>query len=149
MVMKTCKKCHIPKELNCFYISKTSRDGRQRFCRKCCGAYKQTDTLHKRFNRWKATAKYREIPFEITEQDLEAMPMICHYTGIALTCDSKEINTISLDRLDSSKGYTTDNVVFCCESVNSMKQDYTVDQFILLCRWIVQHHDAGLFITRS
>ena len=34
-----------------------------------------------------------------------------------------------LDRIDSSKGYTIDNVVSCCKYCNFAKNDLTVDEF--------------------
>lgn len=35
-----------------------------------------------------------------------------------------------LDRIDSSKGHTLDNVVTCCATCNYMKRSMTHDEFI-------------------
>jgi hypothetical protein len=64
------------------------------------------------------------------------MPKICYYTGIALTNKRNLPNTLSLDRIDSNKGYTKNNVVFCCAKINIMKSDMDVDEFIDLCKKI-------------
>lgn len=44
-----------------------------------------------------------------------------------------------VDRLDSSRGYTPENVVSCCGVCNIMKNTKTVDEFISACRAVVQH----------
>ena len=36
---------------------------------------------------------------------------------------------VSIDRSDSSKDYTEDNVVLCCQAVNYLKNDYTIEDF--------------------
>ena len=47
-------------------------------------------------------------------------------------------NTISIERIDSNKGYTKDNVVLVAGIVNSMKNDLSQDEFIktinLICK---------------
>lgn len=35
-----------------------------------------------------------------------------------------------LDRINSKLGYTSDNIVTCCQDCNFMKQDYTVEEFL-------------------
>lgn len=139
--MKQCVKCQDFKPIADFLKEKRRKSGVGYWCKECWNKY-QYNTFHKRYLHWKSNAKYRGILFEVTEPELNALPKVCHYTGIALTTNQREINTISLDRLNSNKGYVTGNVVFCCESINTMKQDFTYDQFILTCRWIVEHHDA-------
>lgn len=47
--------------------------------------------------------------------------------------------TASLDRIDSSKGYTKENVQWVDRKVNFMKQNLKEDEFILLCKQIVKH----------
>jgi hypothetical protein len=60
--------------------------------------------------------------FELYETQLWGKP--CHYCGC-------EIEVTGLDRKDSSKGYSRDNVVPCCWGCNSKKKDKTYDQFVL------------------
>jgi len=74
--------------------------------------------------------------FALTKQDVEQIPLICHYTGKPLTLEANHFNTISIERLDSSKGYTKENVVFCCETINRMKQELSYDDFIETCHTI-------------
>lgn len=65
----------------------------------------------------------------------------CFYTGIKLYFpikrdDLKLENGVSVDRIDSNKGYTCDNVVFVHKDINTMKQFYSHDRFVKLCRLI-------------
>ena len=72
----------------------------------------------------------------------------CYYTGWQMSAASiGEINKtrterinpfkISVDRLDSTKGYSTDNVVLCCAWVNRAKGTATHKQFIDMCKAVV------------
>lgn len=47
--------------------------------------------------------------------------------------------TASIDRIDSSKGYTKDNIQWVHKNVNIMKMDQTMDQFLYICKKIVDH----------
>lgn len=96
--------------------------------------------LKSRFIRWQRGAGQRDIPFDLTLEQLESMPLICYYTGETLTLEGNKWNTISLDRLDSSKGYTKDNVVYCCVFVNLMKHELSYDQLIDTCKSILDRH---------
>lgn len=50
-----------------------------------------------------------------------------HYPG------DKTIQTASLDRIDSTKGYTHDNVQWVHKDVNNIKSKFSEDYFIELC----------------
>jgi len=72
-------------------------------------------TVHGRFIQYRNTAKYRSIPFEITEEQFATFwQKLCYYCG-------SDVKTVGLDRIDNSKGYVEDNIVSCCETCNSMK----------------------------
>jgi len=65
----------------------------------------------------------------------------CFYTGEKLEHsyeynNPRRFNLISLDRLDSEKGYTISNVVFCCWGINKMKNNIPFKKFILICKII-------------
>jgi len=48
--------------------------------------------------------------------------------------------TASLDRIDSSKGYTEDNVQWVHKEINLMKQGLPEDRFFTLCKLIVENN---------
>ena len=49
--------------------------------------------------------------------------------------------TASLDRIDSCKGYTIDNVQWVHKWINVMKSDHSQDEFIALCRAVTTHQE--------
>lgn len=139
---KRCSKCGRTKPAYEFYKqSHTScnKSGLSVWCKQCQKEFRET--LAGRFSAWKAAAKIRGIPFKLAIEDIANRPLICYYTGKPLTFKSKLAETASLDRLDSDEGYTPENVVLCCEGVNTMKTDLSYAQFIDLCRCIVSHHE--------
>jgi hypothetical protein len=96
-------------------------------------AYRQS--LKGKWVAYRTTAKRRNRPFELTlEQFASFWQQPCHYCG----CD---VPTICLDRVDSSKGYIFENVVSSCLNHNRMKLDHTTEEFIQLCRDVVNFHD--------
>ncbi len=109
--------------------------------------YNKVSTLEKRLSFWKHNALGRNIEWDLTIGDLKDMPLQCFYTNQKLTLDSNQLNTISLDRIDSSKSYTKDNVVFCCADINRMKSNFSLDYFISLCEKITQNKERILNIN--
>jgi len=47
-------------------------------------------------------------------------------------------NTWSPDRIDSSKGYTKDNINLCLWDINQMKSNHTLEKFTSLCKLVVE-----------
>ena len=53
------------------------------------------------------------------------------------------VNTnASIDRIDPNKGYEPGNVQLVCRIVNVMKLDMNMDEFVSMCRKIVENVDA-------
>lgn len=100
---------------------------------------KWISTLNARFCCWKKGARDRNIQFDLTLEQIKTMPLLCHYTGQTLVLESNKPNTISLDRIDCSKGYTATNVVYCCAFVNIMKHKSSYQDFISACKMIADH----------
>lgn len=100
---------------------------------------KRKQTIKGKMFGWKGNAKARNISWDIDLQYLESLPLVCYYTGVDLVLEPGKENTVSLDRLDSSKDYTKDNVVFCCWYVNEMKNDYSIDDFVRRCENIINN----------
>ena len=133
--MKTCKgPCKETKDESEFYKHKRAKGGVRNHCKSCCRAYEEenkesikayqkthSQTPKGKFSAYKASAKERDIPFDLTFEEFSTFwQKPCVYSG-------HEIATIGLDRIDSSKGYTIDNVLPCCSICNIIKMDYDID----------------------
>lgn len=94
--------------------------------------------------RIKSHAKARNININITiseaAQLFEKQDRKCALTGwnITLPSTTKEyrqaVCTASLDRIDSSKDYTIDNVQWVHKYINLMKSNLSQDEFIKICK---------------
>ena len=51
----------------------------------------------------------------------------CYYTGLEFSTTQPGPLYLSVDRIDSSKGYVDGNVVFCCWFVNVAKNEWDLD----------------------
>ena len=101
-------------------------------------------TLEQKFCSLIKTAKARKnIECFISVEHLyiawQRQEGLCAYTKLPLTREAHQLNTVSLDRVDSSKGYTEDNIQLVCVPINRMKLDYPEDQFIFLCSKVTQN----------
>jgi hypothetical protein len=79
-----------------------------------------------------------ELPFLL--QLWEKQQSKCAYSGVPFTYEDNHPHTVSLDRIDSQKGYTEDNVQFVCTIVNYIKQRFTEEQFFSFCSLITQQN---------
>lgn len=91
--------------------------------------------------------------FNLTLEDLdelyEKQNGKCYYTGEELilpatyqffaTMDRNSFN-VSIDRKDSSFGYSKENCVLCIKDVNIAKQNLSVSDFIQLCKEVTKCH---------
>lgn len=93
------------------------------------------------FNKFKLGAENRSLDFEI---DIEFMSKLaesqnykCIYSGLDLVFkgDFKDI-TASIDRIDSSIGYLKNNVCWVHKDINMMKQRFTKNRFIEMCKLV-------------
>jgi hypothetical protein len=128
------------KDVGVFWQVK-DKNGKYSFCKTCHNKKRkgrnQLSTLPRRFQRWEFLARKKKMAFSIGFKDVEEMPFVCYYTGIPLTTDANQYNTVSLDRMDSTKGYVKGNVALCCEIVNRMKQELSCDDFVSYCKRVV------------
>jgi len=81
-----------------------------------------------KYLRTKASALERGIPFELSLQVFKKLMTTkrCKYSGVVLTLYGE--HSVSIDRIDSTKGYLPDNVVACSKTVNGLKNDLLEDQ---------------------
>jgi hypothetical protein len=98
-------------------------------------------------------ARERNLCFEVTHQELwdlyNKQEGRCALSGVPLLLSTKidrhnnidrEKHTASLDRIDNNKGYTVDNVQWVHKTVNRMRRQYTIDEYRLWCRRIVEYN---------
>ena len=97
-----------------------------------------TSSFIYRLREWKRKARNRGIGWTVSDEYLNSRPLICYYTGMELTLTPNKFNTVSLDRIDSKKGYSQDNVVFCSADINRMKNKHQLEYFIDLCRKVAE-----------
>jgi len=71
----------------------------------------------------------------------EAQNRKCALTGLPIYFDKCTGNTTaSLDRIDSTLGYEKDNVQWVHKDVNKMKNVYSVEYFIKICKLVASMH---------
>lgn len=91
-------------------------------------------------SRCKRGAKTRNIGWHLTKEDLdsiiEAQSGKCNLTNENLTYGYIPLSdyTASIDRIDSSKDYTKDNIQILHKDVNLCKQSLSQTDFINLCK---------------
>lgn len=103
------------------------------------------------FSNYKSRSKLKGTTFTLDrERFAELINQDCHYCGASPSnvrldrvkgkreSDSACL-TNGLDRIDSSEGYTEENVVPCCEDCNKAKRNLSYDQFIDLIKRIHSH----------
>jgi hypothetical protein len=88
----------------------------------------------------KRNAKSRNIIFKIKKSDFISwynnQKQECHYCGRTIQevrKDKREIfkNRLSIDRIDSNKGYTLKNILLCCTRCNIIKSNYFLEREML------------------
>lgn len=99
--------------------------------------------IHTKILESRGNAKKRKISFDIDEDDVLDKFIEqngkCNLSGQILTF-SREDHTIdtnlSIDRIDSNKDYTLDNIQLVCGIINRMKSDFSNEKFIMYCNEI-------------
>lgn len=141
--------------LETFISHVTLRAGGTTQCRACRDKEKHENSLfpdmegfsHKYFGSIKAGCQRkndRVLSFEVDEHYLWSLFLKqnkkCNLSGLDLTFHPKRtLQTASLDRIDSSKGYIEGNVQWIHKKINIMKMDLDQDEFIRFCSLIGTH----------
>ena len=103
------------------------------------------------FNRFKIHAKKRHILFDLTIEDawniFEKQNGECALSGIKLELPTDyrynwfTRSNASIDRIDSNKGYSLDNVQWVTKKINMMKQANSQSEFIEMCKLVAKKFD--------
>ena len=147
---RTCNICGETKPLKSF-----PKTGKWHL-KKCQNCYA---TTYRKYNMAKATRLRRfihdckrksermswtfNLTVEFLEELFEEQKGLCPITGFEMTLEGtrefkKKRFTASLDRIDSGKGYTKDNVWFVTLQANYMKSQLTMEELVNWCQRIVE-----------
>lgn len=98
-----------------------------------------------KFQSIKVGATKRKIEFDISISDAWHQFIFqdrkCALSGIELKFNKTHLNrsdtTASLDRIDSTRGYTKENIQWIHKTINKMKMGLDINRFLYLCRLVV------------
>lgn len=103
------------------------------------------DITGNKFSQMRRGAKSRGVKFNITIKDVWnqyiKQDKKCVFTGLRVYF-YKDITkcTASLDRIDSSKPYTVDNIQIIYKIINNIKTGNTDEYFIQMCKMIAENN---------
>lgn len=83
----------------------------------------------------RARAKAKGLEFTLTEADI-VIPTHCPALGLELSWDGEKDVSPSVDRLDSTKGYTPENIRVISTRANRLKSDATLGELEALTSWM-------------
>lgn len=130
-IERECTKCGI-------IFKKTSKT--VTLCNKCNSErVKCTDPRSKMLMRAKSRARIKNIEFDLTIDDIK-IPKYCPILGIELISKSGkpggQKSSPALDRKDSKKGYTKDNIQIISHLANMMKSHADEYELLKFADWI-------------
>jgi hypothetical protein len=119
-----------------------------------CGRWKgHGDIPATYWNNVRNNARSRGIHHNIKIEDawelLVNQNKICKLTGQPIGFEKSQSYTASMDRIDSSKGYILSNVQWVHRDVNFAKQSLSTEEFISLCKHVVDHSSKSRIINRN
>ncbi len=146
----------------CYVCNKTVSGDNYKInkCLECYNTYRKNedsrkvqDPLIKHLTDYKIRAKEKNLEWDITDEEARKyFNSKCYYCNM-LT------NYNGIDRLDSTKGYTKNNIVSCCKICNYMKGIKSVEDFIKIIKYILINNliindkldlkDTNLFVCGS
>lgn len=80
-----------------------------------------------------------EVDWEYLFELWDQQNGLCAYSGLPLSIEANHPHVVSLDRVDSSKGYVKGNLQLVSWMVNKMKQDFGEDLFLEVCFKITEN----------
>ena len=144
---KVCNECNQSLNLNKFSLIEkwNVNSGTKDICKKCSTKIRQTEKLNRDWKIDAAKLLYKNIKsrckrtgreFSIDLEDI-IIPEKCPVFGFELKREDKQtwMFAPSVDRIDSSKGYTKGNITVVSRRANILKRDATVEELELLLNY--------------
>ena len=116
-------------------------------------------TLKQLLTQVRSRSKRKNLPFDLdmdwVELQLDNQELRCLRSGLILTPSREDLagqhgifpTTVSLDRLDSSKGYTKDNVEIVSYVYNIAKNRFTTEDVIEMAKGVLEK--SGYLVLRK
>ena len=95
-----------------------------------------------KFTKQRAEAIRRGYSWELTTEEVHDMIIntkVCSISGLSLTLEVSATDGSSIDRIDGTKGYFSENVQVVSKRVNVAKNTMTDEEFIKMCESVVKH----------
>lgn len=108
--------------------------------------YKLNQALKGTRRRSKLKDTYNDLDMEYLWYLWNSQNGKCALTGTQMTYKFYEgrVNAnLSIDRIDSSKGYIKENIQFVTMVANQMKNDLTIEELVELCNKIIKQQDKN------
>jgi hypothetical protein len=147
--MKRCATCNENKEYTDFQRNSQQKDGYSCYCRSCTTiAYKvryeenknnQDWQLQKMLNASRTRATRKNLEHTLTLNELQYLypdDNKCPVFGFELDWGHPKWSSPSLDRIDSTKGYTYNNCQIISNKANMLKNDATLEELELLVNYL-------------
>jgi len=139
-------------EMRTMFYSNLSR------AKKCtCNFQRDEHILNQIFASTKNSAIKRKIEFdknltkEILLELLEKQNYLCALSGIKLQIGRYHQNietTASIDRIDSSVGYTINNIQWVHKDINKLKTDFGQVEFLKYCNIVAQYQQTKVLSSK-
>ena len=134
VVKKLCPCCQQWLPIEKFQKHKPSKDGHASVC-KICSAHRVTS----RYSAYRTNANKHQREFDLTLEEFDDITkQPCYYCG-GYNGEFQGVSFSGIDRIDSDKGYTKDNIIPCCGTCNRMKNNLSQEFWIQHMQKILNH----------
>jgi len=99
------------------------------------------DITGTKWNSIRTNAIKRRLEFNIDKEDVWRIFITqdkkCAISGLGISFVN---NTASVDRIDNTLGYTKDNIQLVHKNVNLMRNKFSLEYFVQMCKIITEHN---------
>jgi hypothetical protein len=121
-----------------------SNENRKEWERKWSSQYRTVNPIKRMLFTARRRAKVKEQEFTIEEKDI-IIPEVCPYLKIPMQSSAKRGDprkaTMSLDRIDSTKGYVPGNVEVISWLANTMKSNASKEDLVSFAKEVLKRYD--------
>lgn len=143
METKICKTCLIEKDLSEYYKHSRCKGNKRPTCKQCYNSTNKVNIdkfINYALKNARLRAKSNNLEFNLTpEWYKENYPEYCPVFNTKLDFTSKDDEyKPSIDRLNSAKGYTTDNCRIISWKANNIRNQWTLEELTAVVEYLKQ-----------